>query len=538
MTLKPLTLLIDTNLLFEGKRLEDLPWAELNADPITVLVTRPVLNEIDKHKKGSGRTKKRALEVFGRIRDMIKSGQQITVIQEAGPRVIFERASGLAFDEDHAGVLNRSKTDDHLIGLLSSAIKENPERDICFFTHDTGPADMASELNLPFRLMEENWLRPARQTDEAKTINTLQADLAKFQDQEPRIAISLEGCDAPGGPIILARHTACPLSDAEIEGLMLDLQSRCPMQTDFKTVRTIDIADLGPALAGQGVSYEKVSEEKIAVYQNQTYPAWLAKCREVFGMLHESLSVETSPQSLRYSMTNTGSRPAEQVRVSFRADGDIYLLRRDQDDVDCEENDDIKDQEDCTELSLPNMPRPPVPKRIVKSNPDLSIGAARGLPGTGVGRFSSMSSILGEGTAFSRITALQSEIDRIVNPLNDFDRLGVHGVVQRPDFNLSPIMPYRPPPHKPESFYYDKWPEGSAVDTGSLTCDLWRHQSDAEYFSFEIHADQDTFSGGSLLVEVHAQNLTQPKILRTKIKVDETMIDVLAAAEQLIRKLL
>ncbi len=51
----------DTNLFFEAKRLEDLPWDELGVDPIVVALTKPVQAEIDRHKKGGGRTRKRAL---------------------------------------------------------------------------------------------------------------------------------------------------------------------------------------------------------------------------------------------------------------------------------------------------------------------------------------------------------------------------------------------------------------------------------------------------------------------------------------------
>ena len=40
----------DTNLFFEAKRLEDLPWADLGVDPIVIGLTKPVQGEIDRHK--------------------------------------------------------------------------------------------------------------------------------------------------------------------------------------------------------------------------------------------------------------------------------------------------------------------------------------------------------------------------------------------------------------------------------------------------------------------------------------------------------
>jgi hypothetical protein len=64
-------LVADTNLFFECKALEELPWSELGYESIVILLTKPVLDEIDKHKKANGRTRKRALEIFKRVRGML-----------------------------------------------------------------------------------------------------------------------------------------------------------------------------------------------------------------------------------------------------------------------------------------------------------------------------------------------------------------------------------------------------------------------------------------------------------------------------------
>src|SRR6188474_3357954 len=71
--LMEIRLVADTNLFFECKSLEELPWSDLGYDPVVILLTKPVLDEIDKHKKGSGRTRNRALEIFQRVRGMLES---------------------------------------------------------------------------------------------------------------------------------------------------------------------------------------------------------------------------------------------------------------------------------------------------------------------------------------------------------------------------------------------------------------------------------------------------------------------------------
>ena len=138
------------------------------------------------------------------------------------------------------------------------------------------------------------------------------------------------------------------------------------METDF--TKSGHIADFGSRILGQEIGYEPASDEDISTYKDEAYPAWLAACRKVFETLHEALAKDTSFEALDFSMINTGSRPAEQVKVKFRADGDIYIIRRSKSD----DQDDELETEDLTSVSanavpsLPSMPRPPSPRRIVK----------------------------------------------------------------------------------------------------------------------------------------------------------------------------
>lgn len=536
MRRKPLTLIIDTNLLFEAKRLEDLPWEELQADTITLLITRPVLREIDKHKKGTGRTKKRALDAAKRIRDMLEIKQSQTVIQDNNPRVILERSKGLRFDPSLKGELDKSITDDHLVGLLSAYIKAHPNEAVYLFTDDGGPADAASDLDLPYKLIPSGWRRPARQSDEAKMIDSLEHDLKAYRNQEPKFEITLNGYQTPQGVVTLTRHSADPLTKEQINALMAELETRRPMETDF--TKPGHIADLGSRILGQKISYEPASDEDITAYKNEAYPAWLSACRRVFETLHEALAKDTSFEELDYAILNTGSRPAEQVKVKFRADGDIYIIRHSNSD---EQGDEIE-TEDLTPVSanavpsLPSMPRPPLPRRIVKRTATPQIGSAMRLKGMDIGKLTGVGSIVGETSGFAKMMAQNRAIASIVNPLDHADPFGINGIRRTPQMDIASILPYRPPPHEPEGFYYKTWPDDCPVDEGALTCDLWRHQKEPEHFGFEVHADKDKLNGGSLLVEVHAQNLTQPKTMRTKIQIEDIEVDVMEAAEHLIRK--
>jgi len=111
-------LVADTNLFFECKSLEDLPWSELGYDPVVILLTKPVLDEIDKHKKGTGRTRKRAVEIFSRVRDMLESWAQEVEIQPSSPKVVLRRMPSIAPDPAYKEHLDYAKTDDRSSALL------------------------------------------------------------------------------------------------------------------------------------------------------------------------------------------------------------------------------------------------------------------------------------------------------------------------------------------------------------------------------------------------------------------------------------
>lgn len=533
---KPLTLLADTNLFFECKKLEDLPWAELSADPITILVTRPVLSEIDKHKKQSGRTRDRAIEIYGRIRTMLKSGESSVEIQSAGPKIIFERSNNLKFDSTLSNVLDQSKPDDHLIGLLSSATKASQGDDICLFTHDVGPADTAAGLGLPFRLIDDHWLRPKPQSKAEKERDALKRDLAAYQHQEPQITITLDGYDDPKGPVLLERKTATALNLAQIDNLIDDIKTLHPVQTDF-TARGAKPVDLGANILGQTVRYEPPIDEDIESYQNETYPNWLSTCRSALENLHEQLVQPTKLETLRYVMENTGSRPAEHVRVCFRADGDIYIMRNDPDDDDEMEDEENEIAAEQLRPSLPACPRPPQPRRIVTKSPNAAMPSLTDKYSEQLLRVAGVGSMFDETSGIGRMMKQQRDMERMLNPHGSLTAIMGTQTPRMRALDLAALTPYRAPKHDPEAFYFDKWSSGMPVDKGELTCDLWRHKNAPEGFMFDIHAVADKLSGGSLCINVHAQNLTKPVQLRTKIEVAETIIDTFEEAERLIKKI-
>lgn len=113
----------DTNLFFECKRLEELPWSDLAVDPVIIALTKPVLAEIDKHKKGGGRTRKRAIEIFGHIKNMLNANSPEEVVKQASPRVVLRFMPIVLPDPALADFLDYSINDDRIVGIVSAISK-------------------------------------------------------------------------------------------------------------------------------------------------------------------------------------------------------------------------------------------------------------------------------------------------------------------------------------------------------------------------------------------------------------------------------
>lgn len=536
-----LYLLADTNLFFEFKKLHELPWAELDADPIVLLVSKPVLDEIDKHKKGNGRTRDRAIEVFKMLRTSMKNGGSDIVIQETAPRVLLRHIGSVLPDENLREQLDFQKNDDRLVGILSTILDTSDFETVELFTDDTGPVSTAQGLGLPFRFIEDDWRRPAEETTEIKRIKTLEKDLATYRSQEPSIDIQ-HGETVLDGAVIVTRRVAKPLTPTELETISKRLKAKHPLQEDFTPPPTRTVKNPLDG-AKTEFSYEAPSQEDIDQYRDVTYPKWLEDCKATFRKLAENMS-SPEPQALvSWKISNVGTRPASQVRIKFKANGPIALVRP-KDDEDDNDKDEPLETMRSVKLSLPNPPAVPSFKEIKREiDPPRSVVpkgldiAKMGNPGASIkGLYAgsaafraAQASMIGTTAAgrvlkqfhdspVQKMLREQNRLADIINPphLRAAEAFAspVFEPVMRPPIDL---RQFHPPKHDPEAFYFDGWKAGVPVRNGALTCDLWRHQQDTEEFEYEVVFTKDGAANGAVLCTIHAENLTEPASLRIPV---------------------
>ena len=535
-----LHLVADTNLFFECKSLDQLPWFELGADPIIILLTKPVLDEIDKHKKSNGRTRDRALATYGRVRDMLKSAAKEVEIRPSSPRVLLRREPTVKPDPALAGDLNYTKTDEMLIGIASALKGRACGADVKLFTDDTGPAATADALSVPYLLIDEGWRRPPAETTEQKKIKDLEKDLATYRAQEPSIAIVCEGTDASGFVTVTNRNAA-PLAATEIDALVERLRIKHPLKIDFTppNPKSEWAVDGGTTKT----EYAPPLDDAMAKYRDSDYPDWIERCRRTLGGLHVGRDQIQRSIVLRWSMSNEGTRPGSRVRVEFEAKGPLELKQiREPDDKQDAATEEVPLAGSLT-ATLPTPPKPPpFQVKTIRVPPRAAVPELEALRRE-INRANAFRSAaefarhaaFADPEALSRLGPMANSgkwafdpiITRVdpslLESLGDKDLTHLHGIEAwaSAPLDIPTYVDLLPPrPRDPEKFYYD-WPHDTAVKKGALNCELWRHRSDPEIFDFEVVFVGDGAARGVVECTVHAENLTQP--VRETVKVTRTV---------------
>ena len=60
------------------------------------------------------------------------------------------------------------------------------------------------------------------------------------------------------------------------------------------------------------LTYTPASDESIASYREDKYPAWVKSCEKRLRNLHKTLGDEAGPPVFRFGVVNDGNRPGKE----------------------------------------------------------------------------------------------------------------------------------------------------------------------------------------------------------------------------------
>ena len=272
------------------------------------------------------------------------------------------------------------------------------------------------------------------------------------------------------------------------------------MVTDFGPDERAERSPQAPAarLTGMKEVFTPATEEEIAVYRDEKYPAWIESCEDILRNYHCSLQQQSGPPLFSFVVSNEGTRPGRDVLVTIEAQGRFRIMPPHRDDGEDKERGEVD--------AIVELPRPP---RAPRGKWQLSFG----------GVFGSLRSV--------------SSLQRTLGSLSGFKTLGT----SHRELHF-PRIPDLNPRRDPNAFY---WKPDRPIDpqsSFSLECEQWRHGPEEEVFPGEVYfADDEGEVSGVLECRIQAENLSYIAQVRIPVRIQVERVDVSEMAETLVDQL-
>ena len=283
-------LLLDTQMIFEARPLEQLPWHEMSSEAILLLVTTQVMTEVD-GKKRDGRLGQRARAFNRLIEPNVESGTPTTILS-GPPRVDLAFVSNDRVDWAALDDLEDDNGDDRMIAQALSARIDRPLV-IEVLSFDARPRAAARRHGLAAIRPNESWLLQTEPSPAAKRVAELEQRIAVLSatQPQPRVTMRIVG-DQP-----LDYFDVAPL-DEDASKKLLHTVRRCYPKAHF--------------------------EPFLSMHRTPSYDLDYAEWAEALAErdipnIHAGLAQFYSQHEIVIELSNEGQVPAEHLCLDFHA---------------------------------------------------------------------------------------------------------------------------------------------------------------------------------------------------------------------------
>jgi hypothetical protein len=180
------TIFVDTNLLLHAKPLAQIIWEERHDPPVTIVITRTNIKELDKHK--DQHPKKHLRERARKALQAIEAATSIPTIRKDTKLVVDNRTPRVNLDEHE---LDAASADDMLVAGVLVRRAEHPDEVIILYTHDVGPRLTAQRLGIVARPIPDEDRLPPQKDEVEKENERLKKELHEFKTAAPRLHVTI-----------------------------------------------------------------------------------------------------------------------------------------------------------------------------------------------------------------------------------------------------------------------------------------------------------------------------------------------------------
>lgn len=286
---------LDTNIVLEGRALEDLPWHEIDATgPILALLTPKAMDEIDS-KKHDGRLGKRAREFNRRIGTVAAGGEPL-VIREGAPRVDLALATASLIPWDQHDGLDPTDGDSRIVAEALHARDMNGDGKVVV-SHDIKSIRLAHDCGLATHHASDDWLRAPEPSPHDKELQRLRGRVAEYEAKEPAFEILIKLPD--GEPVSIVHIDDLTAAErSSIERKIIELNP----QKD-QTRNPLDMSNLHRQDYGYADRYRKYLKRVPLFMEDYAH-----RVERTFNQTPCTISI-----------TNTGKMQAENLLIEVRA---------------------------------------------------------------------------------------------------------------------------------------------------------------------------------------------------------------------------
>lgn len=357
MTNKTAYLVPDTNLFEQCEPLHQLDWsAWSDYDEVRILVTDPVMEEIDRHKaQGNSRVARKSRAFSALLNEILDADQLTKIVREERPRVVLELCPHVAPTASLHPSFDYTRADHRLVGCAHALSADHEP--LWLLSGDSRPKAAALMISLARKPIPDTWLLKPEPDERDKENAALRQERDRLLKAEP--VLTADAVDGQGKAIgiITGEVTVFEaMTPSEIDDAIERLKQLYPQARDFGAHERQTLKLKSPlgmaALGGLSETFEPATEAEISNYENEAYPGWIKKCRSHLSGLHDTLQVATPWPTFDFRLANTGTRAAEHMLVTMEARGNVMLMTPPREP-------DPEDDPPAKTLELPKPPKPP-----------------------------------------------------------------------------------------------------------------------------------------------------------------------------------
>jgi len=306
------TIFVDTNILLHAKPLQDITWEAYETPPITIVITKTNLRELDDQKDNHPKRhiRERARKALQRIEAALDNPtirKHVTlVVDDTAPLIDFA-----------AYELDPQKNDDQLLAKVLSA-QQTPVDRIILYTRDTTPRIAAKRLGITAKTLPQHDELPPQKDEIEKENDRLKQELHELKAAAPQLGICINHDPASKLTATTLAPPPEPVDDAVLDTQARAARNQLPTFTRSTRIdRLTNVPGAMKVFAMPGITdLNEIPQTEHERYQRdlQTYEQTY---RQHLLRMHEVSELRARTITLAITLENTGGKPAEDIDITI-----------------------------------------------------------------------------------------------------------------------------------------------------------------------------------------------------------------------------